>query len=51
MVRVSATNLAQIGRLATPSAEKLGVIAEGKVKDFYREVRTASSLGHARKST
>lgn len=39
MVRLSTTKLAQIGRLATPTAEKLG-IAEGKVKDFYREVRS-----------
>ena len=39
MVRVTSAQLAQIGRLATPTQERLGVgNTEGKVKDFFREV-------------
>ena len=39
MVKATSAQLAQIGRLATPTAEKLGLgSTEGKVKDFFREV-------------
>ena len=38
MVRLTRQACAQIGRLATPTPDKLGVTVEDKAKDFFREV-------------
>jgi hypothetical protein len=39
MVRLTRQACAKIGRLATPTPDKLGVTVEDKAKDFFREVK------------
>jgi len=44
MVRLTRQACAQIGRLATPTPDKLGVTVEDKAKDFFREVNAVLCL-------
>ena len=45
MVKLSPRSCALVGRLATPTPEKLGGRVEDKAKDFFREVSLRLNMG------